>query len=209
MMIKKSESDLPSGYTRLNYLESTGTQYIDTDVILDTSKLTIEIDIIICKLPSKGKWATITATQTGSYARGGNIQLYSMGKTQSFSTGGNISADKGLIWGDTNLNTMYRYCVTWDDDKKTIKGSMNGIEKYFNFSGTIVTNLSLFLFAKNTMGILTELSEAKIFDLKIYKDNTIVRNFVPALDTANKPCLYDTVSKQPFYNQGAGEFLYG
>lgn len=40
LMRKKIESELPSGYKKLNYLESTGTQYIDTDVIAnqDTGK---------------------------------------------------------------------------------------------------------------------------------------------------------------------------
>ena len=32
-MYKKSESELPLGYTRLNYLKSTGNQYIDTNIL--------------------------------------------------------------------------------------------------------------------------------------------------------------------------------
>ena len=48
-----------------------------------------------------------------------------------------------------------------------------------------------------------------VFAIINYDNDKIIRNFVPALDTTNKPCLYDTVSKQPFYNHGTGEFLYG
>ena len=36
-----------------------------------------------------------------------------------------------------------------------------------------------------------------------------VLNLIPCLDSDNKPCMYDTVSKKTFYNNGTGEFLYG
>lgn len=31
---------------------------------------------------------------------------------------------------------------------------------------------------------------------------------IPALDTNGKPCMYDTIAKQPIYNAGDGEFGY-
>ena len=31
---------------------------------------------------------------------------------------------------------------------------------------------------------------------------------VPALDPTGTPCMYDTVSRKPFYNSGTGDFLY-
>ena len=33
-------------------------------------------------------------------------------------------------------------------------------------------------------------------------------NLIPALDKNGTPCMYDTVSKQPFYNKGSGKFGY-
>ena len=44
---------------------------------------------------------------------------------------------------------------------------------------------------------------------KIYAENNLVCDLIPCLDTNGTPCMYDTVSKQTFYNQGTGEFLYG
>ena len=44
---------------------------------------------------------------------------------------------------------------------------------------------------------------------KMYDDNNnLIMNLIPCLDTHSVPCMYDTVSKQTFYNQGTGEFLY-
>ena len=42
MMLRKSEGGLPSGYTRLNYLESTGTQYINTGLIINNHNVEIK-----------------------------------------------------------------------------------------------------------------------------------------------------------------------
>lgn len=44
---------------------------------------------------------------------------------------------------------------------------------------------------------------------RIYNFNVKGRtNLVPCLDPSGKPCMYDTVTQQPFYNQGTGEFGY-
>ena len=57
--------------------------------------------------------------------------------------------------------------------------------------------------------------EKFIEDFKDFYDNHIpfqdvVDRFGRAcLDKNGKPCMFDTVSKKPFYNQGTGEFLYG
>lgn len=46
--------------------------------------------------------------------------------------------------------------------------------------------------------------------IEIYNcNNELVRNFIPALDSQGKPCMYDTVTQQSFYNQGTGEFIAG
>lgn len=51
-------------------------------------------------------------------------------------------------------------------------------------------------------------SYCKIFSCKIYDDNKLLLNMVPCLDNNGTPCMYDSVSKQSFYNQGTGKFLY-
>lgn len=53
------------------------------------------------------------------------------------------------------------------------------------------------------------MAKLKIYSCKIWNDNTLARNFVPALDRKGIPCLYDTIEEKFYYNQGEGEFLYG
>ena len=48
----------------------------------------------------------------------------------------------------------------------------------------------------------------KLYSFTITKGGALVRDFVPALDGAGTPCLYDMVSSAFFYNAGTGEFGY-
>ena len=34
-------------------------------------------------------------------------------------------------------------------------------------------------------------------------------NYIPAIDTTGQPCMFDTVSQQPFFNNGSGSFIVG
>ena len=51
-------------------------------------------------------------------------------------------------------------------------------------------------------------AKIRIYELKLYQDGALVRDFKPCLDTKNIPCMYDLVTEQYFYNQGSGEFVY-
>ena len=39
-------------------------------------------------------------------------------------------------------------------------------------------------------------------------DGVVHRKMLPCLDETGAPCMYDTVSKTPFYNSGTDDFLY-
>lgn len=49
----------------------------------------------------------------------------------------------------------------------------------------------------------------KVYSSKISKNGRLARNFIPALDPTGRPCMFDLVTRRPFYNQGTGEFIYG
>ena len=54
----------------------------------------------------------------------------------------------------------------------------------------------------------TEFGGIRIKRFYITRDGAYTLNLIPALDRNGTPCMYDTVSKQTFYNAGTGEFLY-
>lgn len=64
------------------------------------------------------------------------------------------------------------------------------------------------MFARNYEGFQFG-AKLKMYKCIIYENSIEVCNFIPALDSQGKPCMYDTVTKQSFYNQGSGEFIAG
>lgn len=49
----------------------------------------------------------------------------------------------------------------------------------------------------------------KFYYLKIYEGENLVKDFIPVLDTNNKPCMYEKIGKTFHYNTGEGEPTYG
>jgi len=51
----------------------------------------------------------------------------------------------------------------------------------------------------------------RIYEVSISQGTEVVHNFVPCLDPNGKPCMFDTVSKKPFYNSATTgpDFIYG
>ena len=47
--------------------------------------------------------------------------------------------------------------------------------------------------------------KGRIYEVEISEFETVIHHFIPCLDPNNKPCMFDIITQQPFYNQGDGE----
>lgn len=90
----------------------------------------------------------------------------------------------------------------------TNTATVNGITR--TISGTdVFSDKPLWIFTKANSSGGTDVPGAfKLYSFTITKGGALVRDFVPALDGAGTPCLYDMVSSTFFYNAGTGEFGY-
>ncbi len=76
-------------------------------------------------------------------------------------------------------------------------------------SGGISSSVpTIWLFNLNSSENLTMWFNGDWYYTKIWDRDTLVRDFVPALDENDIPCMYDKVSETYFYNQGTGNFTY-
>lgn len=189
---KKITEELPDGYTRCDYLESTGTEYIDTGYIP-----TINTDI---KTRASAKYNTGSMpVALFGYLSGSNpYNRYA------------IQYHKNIIYcakGNTeSSNDTIDYTKMCDIETQGNKYIYDGIEmsvEPLDFS--VSNNLSIILFARQTTNINRH-SKSKIEFFKIYEKGVLVQNLIPCLDNNRTPCMYDTVSGKTFYNQGTGEF---
>lgn len=204
--IKEMESLLPEGYTELEYIESTGTQYIDTGYIFDGSNYEIETKASITKLNSQ--WAILC----GERHNVDNLQIRNGGIGFNYDINYINYAENGyanVILGKTELNKQYVWNVYYDNVNKYVLASRNNEEPFKDFfNSSLLGGKSIYIFGFNA-NKLDFLVSAKLYYFKIKQDNKLVRDFIPALDKNNVPCLYDKVEGENYYNQGTGEFVVG
>lgn len=193
LMCKKIESGLPSGYTRLNYLESTGTQYIDTNYIPNNEtgmNVTISNYSNIVSLSNDVNFI-------GSRLIDGQRFMINNNHGQlGFGFGTYVNIGKSIDW-----SAMNTFSLNYKNNRKFI------FEADEYSIGNITEKLpTVCVFKQNGSSIR---STYRVYKFSLTQEESIIMDLIPALDKNGIPCMYDTVSKQPFYNEGTGEFLYG
>lgn len=191
-------NQLSSEYQRLEYIESTGTQYIDTGVNADDINYAFYIDFYGYQ------------TQPSQYPRVFGYQYQ----------GGIFLANKFWYGDNTNTNATDVF-GTLNDERHSIFANkdyaiVDSVKYNLNTPPTSITKfnsnkIAIFSsFHGNTGAIRTsDFSKIKLYSFKIYHNNKLIRNFIPCMrKTDNEVGLYDTVGKQFYTNQGTGKFAY-
>ena len=177
---------LPVGYKECEYISSTGTQWIDTGVSL--RNVTINITF-------KFNMATSTS-QILLNCTPSTVGWFGLTSTRKISLDGK---NFGVVYDDKH-NFILKYnngVATATDENGTIKQS--------TYYTSAIGNFILFNEWDNRKRFP---SYARLYSVKVYEENNIIRNFIPCLDNNDVPCLYDKVTKTTFYNQGTGNFEY-
>lgn len=191
-----STGQLPSGYKLCEYLESTGTQYIKTGVF-PTNNTAIESKVTVLDL-TKSRFIGVT-DGTNRFS----ILLPTAGTGYLVNQIGTINKPLNNIGvvlkvGDTVII-------------KNDKGNLyyNGILVDSVTPNKFISTVELTIAAQNTyQTAIVAWDISRHYYHKVWNNGVLIRDFIPCLDNNNRPCMYDTVSKQTFYNQGTGEFLY-
>ena len=198
-LMTQSSGDIPFGYKRCKFLKKSGTAYIDTGIIPDKS---MDYDVVF----------DVERTYSGT--------LYVFGSDSSYKNGFNLGCDfineegirvckftKSYYGTSIKLNSGVQYSVQICENHIAVNGKVFSV-----VSGTYVCAYSLILFGTNRTGEAMVNGKycrnLRIYSFTISKDGNKIMNLIPALDRNGTPCMYDTVSKQTFYNAGTGEFLY-
>lgn len=180
--------------TPIPYIESTGTQYIDTEFKPNQdTRIVIDFEILntntteahISSARSSGGTPLITLYYSTASKIG---TRYGMGSVQTIDS----PSGAGRYLFDRNKNVL------------SINGSAVATATYTTFNVTS----TLPIFARNEGSTINNYIKGKLYSCQIYDNGTLIRDFIPVLDASGVACLYDKVTKQCYYNQGTGEFLY-
>lgn len=179
----------------ITYLESTGTQYIDTGIKL-TNNHSTELDYQITTVPKTNERRGLYGGLEANVARFGSLVSPT---TRCLEYGYGI----GNVYYQTDIPDTKRHTIKQEKNRVYVDGTL--IYTFANVSFSMHTTAPLGTFRyTNYMPML-----AKYYSFKMWNGVALVRDFIPVLDWENTPCMYDKVSGELFYNKGTGEFLYG
>lgn len=192
---------LPDEYQEVEYIETTATQYIDTNVPLK-SGLKMIVDWVY-KDPSSGN--SYTGGHIGSP---GNRWL----------VGSQRNGYYYFAVGASNVATEFKYGnrdiveAYWADKASYIK--VNGVEsKSVNFKSYALSeepNYSFYLGATNRNGSPASRPQLTIYSCKLYQDEILLRDYIPCYRKSDSAIgLYDLINDEFYPNSGTGTFLKG
>jgi len=191
---------LPGEYRRVEYLESTGTQYFYTDVNIQDG-LTVE--------------SVQTFTKTDCYLFGGASTTDNLRSCFNGNYVGRIQGAYPTNYYNVNIGLVYGtpYTVKTTHSDGLITVYLNNVkvhEKQFSNTVPDTGRKSLCFGAIGASGtpLSNYLYKGKVYSLNVSKNNSVLANFIPCIRKSdNKPGMYDTVSKTFYTNAGTGEFI--
>ena len=196
---------LPNEYQEVEYIESTGTQFIDTGVIANQNT---GFDIVFLTKNS------ISYTTTGDTVGFGAImgaRIYSSNNELQLTTynENNLNFQGVLRFDNKNHNAG----ITVNTKMHiTLKNQFytNNIDVSYPLESEFNSQNSLVLFALNENGAKVQNGLVQIYNLKLYDGDILVRDYVPCYRKADNVIgMYDLVNNVFYTNGGTGEFIKG
>jgi len=183
---------LPEGYKKVEYLEGSGNQYINTqyyatdDTIMKFGFMQTTAGMG-CIIGQEYDWAK------------GDIFRFFLYTNHHFY----------LNYGDKSKTIISKDNFNYDENYEVEIG--NFYIKNLKNNEIIVEGNSKVHFDKKTWPchIFNKNITGRIYYLNIYQGNKEINKFIPAIDRLGKPCMYDIISETSFYNEGTGIFKYG
>ena len=184
---------LPSGYTELEYIQSSGTQYIDTGFKPNQdTRVVTKFDMI----QTDTAWRKLWGSGSGSYNL--DFALWNDGTTKLQSYYG-TKTNSAVPITSMSLNVDANKNI-WEYSGETITFDKN------NFTCAY----SMYIFNVNKDNSSAYLpGMMKLYFFKIYNNEVLVRDFIPCKNPSGAIGLYDTVNNQFYQNVGSGTFIAG
>ena len=201
--IEYGEAKVPAEYQEVEYIESTGTQWIDTNCAQSNNKLKYVFDIVVGN--TAYQYGNVFAGSWSGSSVSMDIIYYEYGVKQLLVQYPNVS-NKVIIDPYTTPTRIEGYI---ENNNGTISIDINGVE-YSAQTANTMNSLPIYLFAQNHNGVAEQLCDGKIYSFQIYANEILARDFVPCYRIADGVIgLYDRVGNQFYTNDGTGTFLKG
>ena len=167
---------------RVAYLESHGTEWIDTGV-LSSSELEVAVDFVCNK-------GFVFGTYVQPYQFACDTHAPGYWRIDGYGDRPNHNISKGV-----------RHVIVLRNGPSTLDGDVviNMNASFFDEGSRVL------LFKADTRDNLVGM----VYSCSISKNGENLRSYIPVIDLSGRPAMYDKVSGNLFYNQGNGEFTWG
>lgn len=178
-------------YCEVEYLESTGEQYIDTGYNICTETDEIELNYQLLD-ETVYKWL---------FGEHDNNTRFALGS-------GDGTNKRNLAYGANTIKLTDTYFF---NNKHSFIANKDGVfvdgVKFADYKSFTSTS-SIWLFGLN-LSPYTYGSKTRIWGYRHKRNGNLIRDYIPAIDENGKGFMFDRISYTIFDNEGSGEFLYG
>lgn len=185
---------LPSGYTQLEYIQSSGTQYIDTGFKPNQDT---KIVVSVAFLGSAGE--NVLGSRNSSSDATNRFGIITFGSSSKIGSFFGSTATQSISLD----SSIHNY--TLSKAGLSVDGASYGGAYTSSFSCTYP--ITLFAWNNGSNGIVK--NSSKIVDCKIFSGEVLVRNFIPCKNSSGVIGLYDVIENQFYQNAGTGSFVAG
>nr|WP_326216480.1 hypothetical protein [uncultured Oscillibacter sp.]DAZ27274.1 MAG TPA: hypothetical protein [Caudoviricetes sp.] len=185
-----SSSDFPDGYTELESIESTGTQYIKIPYYPNQNTR-----VVLDYLPKSTNNTILFGSRTSTSSSDLFLILHA-------SDTNSLRTDFGGSKVTTGMNPDIRTVIDKDQNKTKILG-----QSFYSGAATFTCKYPMGIFCGNTGGSYTQLSSYVLYSCKIYDGEALLYDLKPCQNPDNEIGLFDIVTQTFFGNSGTGSFI--
>lgn len=195
-----------SNVNYVEYLQSSGTQYIDTGIIAnELTDITADVGWIQNDYVIGKRTGGASGMTNALYIGAGDSRSFAICKTGSSS----VSFDSMRITAPSNGRIV---CKTrsWEDDGFLMVSYYEGlgVSSLLKRVTSLNTTYSQILFGAHIDSTISK-GTCRIYRVVYYQAGSPIADYLPCLDTNGVACMWDNIAQEYVYNGGTGSFEYG
>ena len=186
---------------RVQYLESSGTQYIDTGIIPSWNTMFTATYEYLSTVPGSANFDMIAGVRTTS---AGSTRYYPI------SLNGGLLKERYVFSSTVKSATHLartRHTIVFNDENHHV--IVDDVDKGAFTADLSAASRTCWLFGANSEGADHWYSAARIYECTFVTNGVPARTFIPVVDENGEACMFDEVEQKLYRNQGTGAFTPG
>lgn len=194
---------LPSGYTQLEYIQSSGAQYINTGVVPNGNSRIVmdcepmDVSATFCFFCARTQVSATDTTANVVFYVGGTYRRDFYGESKSTSGAYGAGRRFELDANQNNVSFGTDYALSFTASSKA--SPMPVILMASAVPGSTA----------GTFADVNNYAKMRLYACQIYDGETLVRDLIPCKDSSGAVGLYDVVGAAFYANAGSGAFAEG